>query len=220
MVVALINVLPGDHRSMSGRGSHTRGRKRSRSKSPEKQEPMHGEGKSDSFSKKASRSKRHVSPSKSSSPGSSTSSHTRRLKKKRRLSALSDDDSDQPSWAKNKFRSLFQCQQLNEERLERMASEMRRANALNEKQRLISSKSVYKFYKQVYEDQVFFNQSVVAHLRKTLDSNDAFQKEFEINEGINLIIKRNKQLMLCDSYGWTTAQAYELGPIADNSEDE
>ena len=26
--------------------------------------------------------------------------------------------------------------------------------------------------------------------------------------------------MLADSYGWTTAQAYELDPIADNSEDE
>ena len=60
----------------------------------------------------------------------------------------------------------------------------------------------------------------MAHLHKALDSNDAFQKEFEINEGINLIIKRNKQLMLADSYGWTTAQAYELDPIADNSEDD
>ena len=90
----------------------------------------------------------------------------------------------------------------------------------DEKQRLISSKSAHKFNKQVYEDQVSFNQSVVAHLRKALDSNDAFQKEFEINEGINLIIKRNKQLMLADSYGWTMAQTYELDPITDNSYDK
>ena len=64
---------------------------------------MHGEGKSDFGSKKASRLKHHVSPSKLSPSGSSTSSHTRRLKKKWRLSTLSDDDSDQPSWTKNKF---------------------------------------------------------------------------------------------------------------------
>ena len=162
---------------------------------------MHGECRSDSGSKKASRSKRHVSPSKSSS-GSTTSSHTRRLKKKRRLSTISDDDSDQSSWAKNKFRHLFQCQQLNEERREGMESEMRRANALDERQKILS-KSAHKFNKQIYEDQFSFNQSAVAHLRKALDSNDAFQKEFEINEGINLIIKRNKQLMLADSYVWT-----------------
>ena len=90
----------------------------------------------------------------------------------------------------------------------------------DEKQRLILSKSAHKFNKQVYEDQVSFNQSVVAHLRKALDSNDAFQKEFEINEGINLIIKQNKQLMLADSYGWTTAQTYELDPITDESDNE
>ena len=135
----------GDHRSMSANGSHTRGRKQSRSKSSEKQEPMHGEGKPDSGSKKALPSKHHVSRSKSSSSGTSTPSHARRLKKKRRLSTLSDDDSDQPSWTKTKkFRNLFQCQQLNEERLERIESAIRRANALDEKQRLISSKSAHK----------------------------------------------------------------------------
>ena len=46
-----------------------------------------------------------------------------------------------------------------------MESEMRRANALDEKEGLISSKSAHKFHKQVYEDQFSFNQSVVAHLR-------------------------------------------------------
>ena len=112
-----------------------------------------------------------------------TSSHTHRLKKKCRLSPASDDDSELLSWAKNKFQNLFQCQQISEERLERMELEMLRANALNEKERAISSNSADKFQKQV---QFSFNQSVVAHLNKALDSNDAFQKEFEINEGINL----------------------------------
>ena len=93
--------------------------------------------------------------------------YTRRLKKKRRLSPASDDDSEPPSWAKNKFQNLFHCQQINEERLE---SKMRRADAVDEKERVISSKSAHKFQQQVYEDQFSFNQSVVAHLRKSLDT--------------------------------------------------
>ena len=52
-----------DHRSTSGRGSHDRGRKQSRSKSPKEREARGGDGKTDSGPKKASRLRRHFSVS-------------------------------------------------------------------------------------------------------------------------------------------------------------
>ena len=61
---------------------------------------------------------------------------------------------------------------------------------------------------------------MVDHLRRALDSDDPFQKGYQINEGINKIVKRNKRLMLADRHGWATAEAYERDPIADDSSDE
>ena len=61
---------------------------------------------------------------------------------------------------------------------------------------------------------------MVDHLRRALDSDDPFQNEYQINEGINKIVKRNKRLMLADLHGWATAEAYERDPIADDSSDE
>ena len=61
---------------------------------------------------------------------------------------------------------------------------------------------------------------MVDHLRRALDPDDPFQKEYQINEGINKIVKRNKRLMLADRHGWATAEAYERDHIADDSSDE
>ena len=126
--------------------------------------------------------------------------------------------SNSPRWARDKFENLFQCQQLSEERLGRIEAGLRKHTALEEKERF--SRPSYKFEKKVYEDQFSFNLSVVDHLRRALDSDDPFQKEYQVNEGINKIVKRNKRSMLADRHGWATAEAYERDPIADDSSDE
>ena len=41
-----------------------------------------------------------------------------------------------------------------------------------------------------------------------------------INEGIELINKRNKLLVLADAHGWEVAEAYNADPLADDSADE
>ena len=115
---------------------------------------------------------------------------------------------------------MFQCQQLNEERLERTEAGLRKHTALEEKERLLMFRPSQKFKKKVYEDQFSFNLGVVDHLRRALDSEDSFKKEYEINEGINKIMKRNKRLMLADRHGWAAAETYERDPIAGDSSDE
>ena len=91
---------------------------------------------------------------------------------------------------------------------------MRKHTVLEENERF--SGPSYKFEKKVYEDQFSFNLSVVDHLRRALKSDDPFQKEFQINEGINKIVKRNKCLMLANRHLWATAEAHERDPIADD----
>ena len=82
------------------------------------------------------------------------------------------------------------------------------------------SRPSYKFEKKVYEDQFLFSLGLVDHLRRALDSDNPFQKEYEINEGINKIMKRNKRLMLADRHDWAAQEAYEKDPIADDSSDK
>ena len=233
----------GDDKSQNGRDSKERGRKRSRSCSPVNmaaQAQVNAGGKNGSHasgdadgkvgpaSKKArsspSRVRREVSlsasPSSSGSESRSVSSQGGRFKRKceHSDSARLLVGSNSPRWARDKFENSFQCQQLNEERLGRIEAGLRKHTALEEKERF--SRPSYKFEKKVYEDQFSFNLSVVDHLCRVLDSDDPFQKEYQINEGINKIVKRNKRLILADRHGWATAEAYERDPIADDSSDE
>ena len=80
--------------------------------------------------------------------------------------------------------------QLNEERLQRIEAGLHKHTVLENNERF--SGPSYKFNKKVYEDQFSFNLSMVDHLHRALESEDPFQKEVQINEGINKIVKRNK----------------------------
>ena len=200
----------GEEKSQNGRDSVERGRKRSRSCSPDNtptqqhdnaggKNGSHASGDADGkvgyASKKArsstARVRREVSPSApSSSSGSETSSASSqrgRFKRKRNLSSRLFDGSNSPRWARDKIENLFQCQQLNEERLERIEAGLRKHTALEEKEGF--SRPSHKFEKKVYEDQFSFNLGVADHLRRALDSEDPFQKEYQINEGIDKIMR-------------------------------
>ena len=241
---ATLRKKDGDDKSQSRRGSMERGRrKRSRSCSPVNmaaqphddpggKDGSHASGNADgkvgSASKKARSSPPRIRPevslsasSFSSGSGSrSVSSQGGRFKRKRNHSGSARllVGSNSPSWARDKFDNLFQCQQLNEERLQRIEAGLRKHTVSEENE--IFSRPSCKFEKKVYEDQFSFSLSVVDHLRRALESDNPFQKEYQINEGINKIVKRNKRLMLADRHGWATAEAYERDPIADDSSDE
>ena len=63
-------------------------------------------------------------------------------------------------------------------------------------------------------------QKVTEQLKAALYRNDPYSTERQLNEGIALINKRNKKLMLADRYGWDTAVAYQTNPLASDSKDE
>ena len=118
-----------------------------------------------------------------------------------------------PEWAK----FLVQAQQASDERLFMLESEVKRSS---EEYNVISSKPKHKFNKKIYGDQYELNVKISAILRKALSSRDELDKQTHINEGIELINKRNKLLVLADAHGWEVAEAYNADPLADDSADE
>ena len=114
-----------------------------------------------------------------------------------------------PEWA----RFLVQAQQASDERLFMLESEVKRSS---EEYNVISSEPKHKFNKKIYGDQYEFNVKISAILRKALSSRDELDKQTHINEGIELINKRNKLLVLADAHGWEVAEAYNADRLADD----
>ena len=129
-------------------------------------------------------------------------------------SAVSSGEENPPQWAK--FWS--DSHQNAEERLFSLENEVRKKNETYS--RPSGKLESFKFEKKVYSEQYEFNQKVAEQLKAALYTNDPYSTERQLNEGIALINKRNKKLMLADRYGWDTAIAYQTNPLASDSEDE
>ena len=192
--------------------------KRSRERSPLKKRSR-SRSRERSPSKKRSRSRSRSSRRKRSQsprPGPSKDRHSVSSESGVSSSARESVHRDRevtPEWA----RFLVQAQQASDERLFMLESEVKRSS---EEYNVISSKPKHKFNKKIYGDQYEFNVKISAILRKALSSRDELDKQTHINEGIELINKRNKLLVLADAHGWEVAEAYNTDPLADDSADE
>ena len=170
--------------------------KRSRERSPSKKR-----------SRSRSRSSRRKrSRTQSPRPGPSNDRHSVSSESGASSSARAHRDHEvTPEWA----RFLVQAQQASDERLFMLESEVKRSS---EEYNVISSKPKHKFNKKIYGDQYEFNVKISAILRKALSSRDELDKQTHINEGIELINKRNKLLVLADAHGWEVVEAYNTDP--------
>ena len=72
-----------------------------------------------------------------------------------RTSSFSSLEQEDAAWAQN----------LLEQRLERVESELRRSAVIQERESS-NVKNAFKWEKKIYEDQFNFNQEAAAHLRK------------------------------------------------------
>ena len=180
--------------------------KRSRERSPSKKRSR---SRSRSSRKKRSRTQ-------SPRPGPSKDRHSVSLESGASSSASGRAHRDRevtPEWA----RFLVQAQQASDERLFMLESQVKRSS---EEYNVISSKPKHKFNKKIYGDQYELNVKISAILRKALSSRDELDKQMHINEGIELINKRIKLLVLADAHGWEVVEAYNADPLADDSADE
>ena len=78
----------------------------------------------------------------------------------------------------------------------------------------------HKFDKKIYADQFEFNVKIAGILRKALSASDELDKDLYLNQGIELITRRNKLLVLADMHGWEVVEAYTADLLADDSADE
>ena len=129
-------------------------------------------------------------------------------------SAVSSGEENPPQWA----RFWIDSHQNAEERLFSLENEVRKKNETYS--RPSGKLESFKFEKKVYSELYEFNQKVAEQLKASLYTDDPYSRETQLNGGIALINKRNKKLMLTDRYGLGTAVAYQINPLASDSEDE
>ena len=129
-------------------------------------------------------------------------------------SAVSSSEENPPQWAK----FWIDSHQNAEDRLFNLENEIMNKNEANS--RPTDKVEAFKFEKKVYSEQYEFNQKFAEQLKAALYTNDPYSRERQLSEGIVLINKHNKKLMLADRYGWDTAVAYQTNPLASDLEDE
>ena len=103
-------------------------------------------------------------------------------------SAVSSSEENPPKWAK----FWIYSHQNAEERLFNLENEMRNKNEANS--RPTDEVEAFKFEKKVYCKQYEFNQKVAEQLKAALNTHDPYSRERQLNEGIALINKQNKNL--------------------------
>ena len=55
---------------------------------------------------------------------------------------------------------------------------------------------------------------------EALKSVDADERSAKLNKGMDLLLKRNKHILLAEKYGWDTVACYTAEPLATDSDDK
>ena len=68
--------------------------------------------------------------------------------------------------------------------------------------------------------QYELNQDVMEKIEEALKSVNADGWSAKLNEGRDLLLERNKHILLAEKYGWDTAACYTAEPMATDSDDK
>ena len=119
-----------------------------------------------------------------------------------------------PEWAKQ----LLEQQRANAAELKRLQSEFASATGpkVAAKQRAPEPEFCFAGNKKQYE----LNRDVVETLDEVLQANNAEERTSKLNEGRDLLLERNKHILLAKKYGWDAMACYTAEPLATDSDDE
>ncbi|KAK2556560.1 hypothetical protein P5673_021473, partial [Acropora cervicornis] len=144
--------------------------------------------------------------------GSSVGSSGRRSKSHGSRSR-SSSPAQPPEWAKQ----LLEQQQANAAELKRLQNELTSSSSkVTRKQRAPDPEFRFAGNKQQYE----LNRDVMEKIDEALESLDADERSAKLNEGKDLLLQRNKHILLAEKYGWDTVACYTAEPLATDSDDE
>ncbi|KAK2556219.1 Ceramide synthase [Acropora cervicornis] len=144
--------------------------------------------------------------------GSSVGSSGRRSKSHGSRSR-SSSPAQPPEWAKQ----LLEQQQANAAELKRLQNELASSSSkVTRKQRAPDPEFRFSGNKQQYE----LNRDVMEKIDEALESLDADERSAKLKEGKDLLLQRNKHILLAEKYGWDTVACYTAEPLATDSDDE
>jgi len=68
--------------------------------------------------------------------------------------------------------------------------------------------------------QYQLNKEVLEKIDEALATDDGEDCTKELTEGKDLLVERNKNILLAEKYGWDTVACYTADPLASDSDDE
>ena len=118
-----------------------------------------------------------------------------------------------PEWAKQ----LLEQQQLNAAELKRLQNELASSSSkVAKKQHAPDPEFHFEGNKKQYE----LNQDVMEKIEEALKSVNADGWSAKLNEGRDLLLERNKHILLAEKYGWDTMACYTVEPLATDSDNK
>ena len=80
--------------------------------------------------------------------------------------------------------------------------------------------SVWPNLSSVNKKQYELNRDVAEKIDEALEEKDAEERSSKLKEGRDLLLERNKHILLAEKYGWDTVACYTAEPLATDSDDE
>ena len=118
-----------------------------------------------------------------------------------------------PEWAKQ----LLEQQQANAAELKRLQNELASSSSkVAKKQRAPDPEFRFAGNKKQYE----LNRDVLEKFDEALKSVEGDERPAKLNEDKDLLVARNKHILLAEKYGWDTVACYTVEPLATDSDDE
>ena len=68
--------------------------------------------------------------------------------------------------------------------------------------------------------QYELNRDIMEKIDEALESVDVDERSDKLNKGKDLLLERNKHILLAEKYGWDTVACYTAEPLATDSDDE
>ena len=138
----------------------------------------------------------------SSHGGASRSSHVR--------SSPLHASSEPPDWVKE----LLKQQQAKTTELNCLQSEMTSSKSQSaQKPRSADPEFCFAGNKKQYQ----LNKEVLEKIDKVLAMDDGEDRTKKLTEGKDLLVERNKHILLAEKYGWDTVACYTADPLASDS---
>lgn len=144
---------------------------------------------------------------------SDCSSHGRSSRSSHACSLPLHASSEPPDWVKE----LLKQQQANATELKRLQSEMA-SSKFQSAQKPRSADPEFRFAGNKKQYQL--NKEVLEKIDEALVMDDGEDCTKKLTEGKDLLVERNKHILLAEMYGWDTVACYTADPLASDSDDE